>query len=379
MPLVEQLVELAVGDADYGGGFLAGAAADRTSGTAAVADVGEHLQFELAGELSHAGGKVGAHQFGGIGEVAAIRCEGDAVAVADEGGGAVDVGDSIVVGGGAADQAREVAEFVKYCCEEVVVAVGGGAKGGAEEGFTVQGSKFSVVPGGAVDEPAETVGVGVVREASVKQMGEGAGGWATITIETRDVGFGELAGGEIGDRDIEVKWGCPYEEFCPGGDGCVLEVAFMTAGELLERYASGERDFSGVDLVGCNLSDADLPGINLSGANLNGSNLRYANLTGANLSQTDLSQTRLVGATLEGVNLSEANLCQARLAECVLDGADLSRADLSQANLIEASLVNVNLTFAILDGAILGVPLLDGADLTGVDLSKAEIEVFPYQ
>jgi hypothetical protein len=34
--------------------------------------------------------------------------------------------------------------------EEVVVAVGFGAKGGAEEGFRVQGSKFSVVPGGAV-------------------------------------------------------------------------------------------------------------------------------------------------------------------------------------------------------------------------------------
>jgi hypothetical protein len=34
--------------------------------------------------------------------------------------------------------------------EEVVVAIGGGAKGGAEEGFRVQRSKFSVVPGGAV-------------------------------------------------------------------------------------------------------------------------------------------------------------------------------------------------------------------------------------
>jgi hypothetical protein len=34
--------------------------------------------------------------------------------------------------------------------------------------------------------------------------------------------FGELAGGEIGDLDFEVKWGCPCEEFCPGGDGCVV-------------------------------------------------------------------------------------------------------------------------------------------------------------
>jgi hypothetical protein len=60
-------------------------------------------------------------------------------------------------------------------------------------------------------EPAEAVGVGVVREASVKQMGEGAGGGETITVEVGDVGFGELAGGEIGDLDFEVKWSCPCQ------------------------------------------------------------------------------------------------------------------------------------------------------------------------
>jgi hypothetical protein len=39
-------------------------------------------------------------------------------------------------------------------------------------------------------EPAEAVTVGVVREASAKQMGEGAGGGATITVEAGDVGYG---------------------------------------------------------------------------------------------------------------------------------------------------------------------------------------------
>jgi hypothetical protein len=37
-----------------------------------LAQIGEHLEFELAGELSHAGGAVGAHEFGGIGKVAAF-------------------------------------------------------------------------------------------------------------------------------------------------------------------------------------------------------------------------------------------------------------------------------------------------------------------
>jgi hypothetical protein len=41
-----------------------------------------------------------------------IRGEGDAVAVALEGGGVVEERYPVVVGGGAADQAREVAEYL---------------------------------------------------------------------------------------------------------------------------------------------------------------------------------------------------------------------------------------------------------------------------
>jgi hypothetical protein len=56
------------------GGLLEGADAvgevDAASG--GVAQVGEHWSFELAGELSHAGGEVGAHEFGGVGEVTAF-------------------------------------------------------------------------------------------------------------------------------------------------------------------------------------------------------------------------------------------------------------------------------------------------------------------
>jgi sugar/nucleoside kinase (ribokinase family) len=81
--------------------------------------VGEDLEFELAGEFSHAGGKVGAHQLGGVGEVASVCCEGGAGAVAEVGGGVVvaiasrRVGlDVVVVGGVAADEAGEVAEYL---------------------------------------------------------------------------------------------------------------------------------------------------------------------------------------------------------------------------------------------------------------------------
>ncbi len=65
------------------------------------------------------------------------------------------------------------------------------------------------------------------------------------------VGYGELVGGAMGDRDIAVKWGCPCGECCTGGDDCVLEVEVMTTEELLERYATDA--FMG--LVGCSKAD----------------------------------------------------------------------------------------------------------------------------
>jgi uncharacterized protein YjbI with pentapeptide repeats len=63
----------------------------------------------------------------------------------------------------------------------------------------------------------------------------------------------------------------------------------MDAEELLQRYAAGERDFSGVDLSGVNLnigkldkydpSRNNLSGINLSGANLTRADMRCVNLS----------------------------------------------------------------------------------------------------
>ena len=54
----------------------------------------------------------------------------------------------------------------------------------------------------------------------------------------------------------------------------------MTAKELLERYAAGERDFTGVDLSDEDLSLTNLNNINLSKATLDPIVLEGANLTG---------------------------------------------------------------------------------------------------
>ncbi|BAY83552.1 pentapeptide repeat protein [Calothrix parasitica NIES-267] len=67
------------------------------------------------------------------------------------------------------------------------------------------------------------------------------------------------------------------------GSFCLLPPSFclLNAEELLERYAAGERDFSGINLSGIDLSETDLLRINLSCANLSGANLFTARLYGA--------------------------------------------------------------------------------------------------
>jgi len=172
----------------------------------------------------------------------------------------------------------------------------------------------------------------------------------------------------------------------------------MTIKELLERYASGHRDFGNINLSEsnlsritlshANLSHAILSIANLSGATLVGSNLSYAQLNVARLSGTNLAQANLEGAILNvsnmiRANLSEANLERASLvrAEMIralltnanLTSADLNTADLRECNLNGAMLVDANLSEADLrSSAILGANLT-GANLTSCDLSKSDL------
>ena len=82
------------------------------------------------------------------------------------------------------------------------------------------------------------------------------------------------------------------------------EKSNMDAEELKRRYAAGQRDFTGVNLIRAKLIGADLVGVNLWGANLSGANLVRAKLWGANLT----------GANLVGANLTKANLCGMKLS-----------------------------------------------------------------
>ena len=131
----------------------------------------------------------------------------------------------------------------------------------------------------------------------------------------------------------------------------------LTAQQLKDAYAAGERNFREIEV----LRESLYRRANLEGANLIGANLKGANLIGANLDGANLIGATLKGATLEGANLKGANLIGATLEGATLDGANLIGATLDGANLIGATLEGATLDGATLKGATLKGATLDGA------------------
>jgi uncharacterized protein YjbI with pentapeptide repeats len=118
----------------------------------------------------------------------------------------------------------------------------------------------------------------------------------------------------------------------------------ITPEELLERYASGERNFAGVELIPSDekiyRSSCQIQG--LEGANLKGINLRGAKLKDASFKRADLSNADLFGACLAWADLSKACLRNANISSASLllancESTNFGGAILSHVNAREAS------------------------------------------
>jgi uncharacterized protein YjbI with pentapeptide repeats len=174
-----------------------------------------------------------------------------------------------------------------------------------------------------------------------------------------------------------VKWNCPCQEFCPGGDDCIGETEGMDTEELLERYAVGKRrfglDLKEGDLSGKNLANVDLvfdlSEINLAGANLMGSNLAGVRLIGANLEGANLTESNLERVDLSRSNLSDTICDRIKLHDAVLAHANMKNIVLAEALLYGANLFRANLSNGCLVEAHFDDASLREADLTGSDLT----------
>ena len=160
----------------------------------------------------------------------------------------------------------------------------------------------------------------------------------------------------------------------------------MTAEELLDRYALGERNFAGIllyaeeyekslngrvlvdinlcgstlegDWSGVNLSASRMCGVIADGCDFQRSNFHKANLSGGVFTQCDMNGSDFTDALLRGTAFKQTEVCN----------ANLTRADLRGSFLIETGLENSNLAEANLQGAEgvyiasleqLGCPLTD--------------------
>jgi uncharacterized protein YjbI with pentapeptide repeats len=129
----------------------------------------------------------------------------------------------------------------------------------------------------------------------------------------------------------------------------VKSIEEISYKELLDRYASGERDFSNCrfwgdnELIGSNLQDAIFIRADWAEHDLSGANLTNANLTGTNFSQANLSEVNLTNANLTDAYLDEADLTFANLTNANLTNVrDLERANFFGTNLTNTNLNNID-------------------------------------
>ncbi|MEH2366952.1 pentapeptide repeat-containing protein [Nostoc sp.] len=119
----------------------------------------------------------------------------------------------------------------------------------------------------------------------------------------------------------------------------------ITPEELLERYADGERNFAGIELVysgwPSSSSKYSSPGIDLDGVVL-----RDINLRGAYFDQVYLTGVDLTGADLGGIFMNRCNL-----VEGIIRDANLCAANLRQSGFFDADLRGTDLDYMNASGA----------------------------
>lgn len=166
----------------------------------------------------------------------------------------------------------------------------------------------------------------------------------------------------------------------------------ITAQELLDRYAAGERDFAGVDLHGVDLSHAVLRGINLDRADLSEVNFNAANLSGdyEKSSNPLFIKTPRIGTypgQFSSIGLGSAYggcsciryavLTNANFQDADLSRVDFSHSDLSFANFTRAYGDEINFEYARLSESIwegngIRMSSIEGADFEGTPLENVK-------
>ncbi|MEA5618902.1 pentapeptide repeat-containing protein [Cronbergia sp. UHCC 0137] len=140
----------------------------------------------------------------------------------------------------------------------------------------------------------------------------------------------------------------------------------ITGDELLERYASGERNFAGVELVEYGSRPSKYSG---PGSDLDGVVLRDINLQGAVFQQVYLIGADLTGADLGGIFMLSSCLSEGIIRDANLCGANVCRSGFINTDLRGTDLNNINATGTCFRGAYL--PTFESAILADANFQGA--------
>jgi uncharacterized protein YjbI with pentapeptide repeats len=145
-------------------------------------------------------------------------------------------------------------------------------------------------------------------------------------------------------------------------------IWYITPEELLERYASGERNFAGIELVEYVSSPKYRGGI----INLDGMVLRDINLRGAYFNQVYLMGADLTGADMGGIFLTDCALSEAVIRDASLRAATVYATSFTDADLRESNLDWINASGCSFRGAY--IRSLECAILANTDFKGAHTE-----
>jgi len=139
----------------------------------------------------------------------------------------------------------------------------------------------------------------------------------------------------------------------------------ITDYELLERYANGERNFAGIDLISSGYrpskhgNSIDLDGVVLRDINLRGAYLNEVMMIGADFTRADLGGIFMRGCCLSEGIVRDANLRSANVRHGSFFNTDLRGSDLNQINATGASFCGAYLY--TLENAVLANTNFQGA------------------
>ncbi len=153
----------------------------------------------------------------------------------------------------------------------------------------------------------------------------------------------------------------------------------MTAQELLDRYAAGDRDFAGVDLHGVDLSNAVLRGINLDRADLTEVNFTGADLSGDYGRRLDPLFKEIPGISTYPGKYSSTGLGRASggytcIRYAVLKNANFRDADVSYVDFSGGDLSSANFSWANCKQTFFDNSCLFDVDFTNANLLRISFE-----